>query len=110
MTESLKVLGQSNPAANTLTPIYTCGSGLGATCSSITICNQSPNTTAYFNVSVAVGGAADNPAQYIYYQLPIDPYDTFIATIGFTLAQNDVVRVFATTGNISFSLFGCELS
>jgi hypothetical protein len=110
MTEALKVLGQSFPAANTLTPIYTCGSTLGSTCSSITICNQSPTVTAYFNVSVAIGGSADTPAQYVYYQLPIDPYDTFIATIGFTLAENDVVRVLSTTGTVSFSLFGCELS
>jgi branched-subunit amino acid ABC-type transport system permease component len=110
MTETLKVLGQSLPAANTLTPIYTCGSAFGATCSSITICNQSSSVTAFFNVSVAIGGAADTPAQYIYYQLILDPLDTFIATIGFTLAQTDVVRVLASTASVSFSLFGCELS
>ena len=110
MTETLKVLGQSNPSANTLTIIYTCGSALGATASSITICNQSSTVTAYFNISIAVGGAADNPLQYVYYQLAIDPLDTFIATVGFTFGQGDVVRVFASTGNVSFGLYGAELS
>ena len=109
-TETLKVLAQGNPSASALTPLYTCSSALGATATSITICNQSTNTTAFFNVSIAVGGAVDSPQQYVYYQLILDPTDTFIATIGFTLAQNDVVRVYSTTANLSFNLFGCELS
>jgi len=110
MTETLKVLAQANPTASTITALYTCGSALGAAATSITVCNQSSNVTAYFNISVAPGGAVDAPKQYIYYQLILDPYDTFIATIGFTLSNTDVVRVFASTANLSFSLFGCEVS
>ena len=110
MAETLKVLGQAFPLANTITALYTCGSTYGATASSITICNQNLSTSSFFNVSIAIGGAADSPQQYLYYQLPIDGGDTFIATIGITIGQNDVVRVYANNANLSFQLFGAELS
>ena len=109
MTETLQVLGQLNPPASTLTPLYTCGSALGAAASSISVCNQDI-VPVLFNVSVAVGGAADTPAQYLYYQLSLDTNDTFIATVGITLALNDVVRVWASSANVSFQLFGVQVS
>jgi hypothetical protein len=36
--------------------------------------------------------------------------DTFIATIGVTLATTDKVKVYATTANLTFQLFGSEIS
>ena len=108
MTETLKVLGQSYPSASTLTPLYTC-SAIGAAISSITVCNQGV-ASATFNVSIAIGGAIDAPQQYLYYGLQITPNDTFTATLGLTVAGGDVVRVFSTTGNVSFQLFGSEIS
>jgi hypothetical protein len=109
MTETLKVLGQQNPAATTLTTLYTCASAFGATGSSIVVCNQAA-VASYFSVSVAVGGASDNPSQYLYFELYIDANDTFIATIGMTLSDTDVVRVWASSATVSFTLFGAELS
>jgi hypothetical protein len=108
MTETLRVLGQSNPPASTLTPLYTCGV-IAAAVSSITVCNQDV-VNATFNVSIAVGGAADAPQQYLYYQLQITPSDTFTATLGLTLANSDQVRVFSTSANMSFQIFGSEIS
>lgn len=109
MTDTLLVLGQSNPTANVLTTLYTVPSATSTTISSITVCNQSSGS-ANFNVSIAVAGAADSPQQYIYYQLFLDGNDTFIATVGLTLAATDQVRVLSTTGNLSFGLFGVQIT
>ncbi len=109
MTDTLLVLGQDYPNANVLTTLYTVPSSTSTTVSSITICNQSSGS-ANFSVSVAPSGAADTPSQYIYFQLYLDGNDTFIATVGFTLASTDQVRVLSNTGNVSFSLFGVQIT
>jgi hypothetical protein len=111
MSDALKVLAQSQPAANTLTTIYTVPNtvDIGTTVSSIVICNTAA-TSDVFRISIAIGGAADTPAQYIYYDLPMDGNDTFIATIGISLAEGDEIRVRSTTGNLSFNVFGVEVT
>lgn len=109
MTDTLLVLGQSQPSANVLTTLYTVPASTSTTVSSITICNVS-STTDYFSVSVAPGGASDTLSQYIYYEVFLDGNDTFIATVGFTLATTDVVRCLSLNGNISFSLFGVQIT
>jgi hypothetical protein len=103
------VLGQSNPTANILTSLYTVPAATQTTVSSITVCNLA-NSSTTFSVSIAPGGAADTLSQYVYYNLPLDQNDTFIATVGFTLATTDVVRVLSASGNVSFSLFGVQVS
>jgi len=105
---TLKVLAQSNPTATVLTDFYTAPGGNGVVVSSIVVCNRSASASDTIRVSVAVGGAADGLAQYLYYDLPVLPSDTFAATMGITLAPGDVVRVRATAGTVSFSLFGEE--
>lgn len=109
MTDALKVLGQSYPAAQTLTTLYTVPASTQATASSIVVCNQQP-TLAKFRVSIAPSGAADASSQYLYYDQWLQPNDTFIATIGITLGATDVVRAYSSSGTISFSLFGVEVS
>lgn len=105
MAVELKILGQSKPSAATLTDMYTVPALTSAVCSSIVICNQS-GTPTLFRVSVAIAGAADTPAQYLYYDAPIGSYGTFIATIGITLGAGDVVRVYNNLATCSFNLFG----
>jgi len=46
----------------------------------------------------------------LYYDLPIEANDTFTATIGMTLATTDVVKVYAGTANVSFNLYGTEIT
>lgn len=107
MTETAKVLAQVSPAATTLTTLYTVPSSTSTVVSSIIICNSNSSTVT-FRVSVAVAGAADNVKQYLYYDLPLLANDTFIATIGCTLATTDVVRCYASSTNVSFQMFGIE--
>lgn len=109
MADALKVLGQSAPLAATLTGAYTVPGGTSATVSSITICNRSSTATT-FRISVAIAGAADAVPQYIAYDAPIDGNDTISLTLGITLAATDVVRVYATLANLSFNIFGVEVS
>ena len=109
MAETLKVLGQSAPTAANLTDAYTVPAATSAVVSTITVVNRSVTATA-FRVSVAVAGAGDAVAQYLYYDMPIDGNDSFAATIGITLATTDVVRVYATLATLSFSLFGTEVT
>lgn len=108
MAESLKVLGQVVPSATTLTTLYTVPSSTSTAISSLVICNQN-NSQITFRISIAVAGAADNAKQYLYYNLPLLAYDTFVATIGQSLSAADVVRVYSDTANVSFNVTGVEI-
>jgi len=101
------VLGQANPAAATLTTLYTVPSITYAVGSSIIICNRSATPTE-FRIAIRPAGAAISDEHYIYYDMEV--YKTFIATIGFTLATTDVVSVYATLATLSFNLFGQEIT
>lgn len=109
MATAYKVLGQSSPAATTETDLYTVPAVTSAVASSVIVCNRSA-VLSTFRISIAVGGGATTNKDYIYYDLPIGANDTFIATIGVTLATTDKVKVYASNTNLSFSLYGSEIS
>ncbi len=109
MAVTYKVLDQTRPSAASLTAAYTVPGATSAVVSSLSICNTSATATTA-RVSVAVGGAGDALSQYIYYDLEIPGNDTFVATIGATLAATDVVRVYATLATLTFQLFGSEIT
>jgi len=107
MVEVYKVLAQLSPSATTLTTAYTVPGATSATISSIVICNTTVSSIT-FRISVQIAAAADNIKQYLYYDLPVEGNDTFIATIGITLATTDVVKVYASTTDVAFNIFGVE--
>lgn len=107
MATTYKILGQSKPSAATLTAAYTVPALTTATVSTITVANQSSTATS-FRISVAVNGAADTPAQYLYYDIAISGNNTFATTIGITLGAGDIVRVYNTLATCSFNIFGVE--
>ena len=104
-----KVLGQAAPAATMLTALYTVPASHSVKEAEILVCNRGATATT-FRISVAVGGEADATKQYLYYDVPIDANDSFNASIGLTLAAGDVVRCYAGNANLSFTLFGSEIS
>lgn len=108
MAEYIKILGQSAPTATTLTTVYTVSASLQTVISSIGVCNTSTTATDSFRISIAQGGAVDAATQYIYRDVAIAPKDTFMTTIGITLAETDVVRVYSTNGTSNFVVFGVE--
>lgn len=108
MTEILQVLGQVVPVPNILTTLYTVPADTSASVSSVIVCNQN-SSQILFRFSVAIAGASDDPKQYLYFDLPLDGNDTFIATIGISLGAADEVRVQSDTDNVSFNIFGVEV-
>jgi len=109
MAVTYKVLGQSNPSATTATTLYTVPASTSTVVSTITICNQAGSSDTY-RIAVRPAGATLAASQYIAYNSVIPAYDTISLTIGITLATTDVVTVYAGTTNLSFNLFGSEIS
>ncbi len=108
MATTPKILGQLFPANTTLADIYTAPALTNTTVASLIITNTTGNART-FRISIAIGGAADNNKQYLYYDLPIDANDTFIATIGVTLSAGDKIRVKSDLGNtLAFNVVGIE--
>jgi hypothetical protein len=109
MTEDYKVLGQLAPTATTATDLYTVGSGKKAVISTLIICNRA-GSSATFRVAIRPAGAALANAHYIAYDTPIAANDAIPLTLGITLGPTDVITVYASTANFSFSVFGAELT
>lgn len=109
MAATIKVLGQSNPSATTLTTLYTVPAATSTVCSSIVVCNRSSSATS-FRVAIRPNGIGISNEHYLYYDVAIPGNDTFIATIGATLGDTDIVSVYATDATLSFNLFGQEIS
>jgi glucose-6-phosphate dehydrogenase assembly protein OpcA len=109
MAVTYKVLGQSNPSATTATTLYTVPSSTSTVVSTITICNQG-NASDTYRIAIRPAGATLANSQYIAYNSVIPAYDSISLTIGITLAATDVVTVYAGTTNLSFNLFGSEIS
>jgi hypothetical protein len=104
-----KILGQDAPSAITEIDLYTVPTLTNTVASSVTITNRGA-TVATFRVAVVQGGGVTSPRHYLYYDLPIAGYDTFIATIGVTMDAGDIVRAYASTGDLTFQLFGSEIT
>ena len=109
MATIYKVLGQSNPAATTLTTLYTVPSATDAVVSTIAICNQA-GTSATYRIAVRPAGAAAAAQHYIVYGATVAASDSVLLTLGITLDATDVISVYASSANLSFSAFGSEIS
>lgn len=108
MATTYRVLGQSNPIANTLTTVYTVPSGTQAVVSTVTICNQA-NIATTFKLAVQPANAAIAAKHYVNYDTPLPANDTIALTIGMTLGNTDVVSANCATGNVSINVFGSEI-
>jgi hypothetical protein len=109
MAYSYKVLAQSAPSAVTNTDVYTVGSGKQAIISTITVANRSATARTY-RIAVRPTGATLANQHYIAYDVPISANDTTALTLGITLTATDVVTVYASTADLSFGIFGSEIS
>jgi hypothetical protein len=109
MATTYKVLGQVNPAYETLTTAYTVPSTTQTVISTITICNLGPAPTAY-RIAVRPDGATLENKHYIVYDASIAPQETQTLTLGITIDATDVVTVFAGSATLAFNLFGSEIA
>jgi hypothetical protein len=109
MPQAHKVLGQSSPAATTLTTLYTVPSSTQVVCSSLTICNTASSATTY-RVAIRPSGATVATQHYIAYDAALPANDTVTLTLGIALAATDVVSVYAGATGVAFSAFGVEVT
>jgi hypothetical protein len=109
MAYTYKVLGQSAPSATTNTDLYTVGSGKQAIVSTLVICNRSSSIRTY-RVAVRPAGETLANQHYIAYDVAVGASDSTNLSIGMTLGAADVVTIYASTTDLSFTLFGSESS
>lgn len=105
MATAYKVLGQAAPAAATLYDIYTVPTNSQIVVSTVSVCNRGA-TDATFRLAVRPNGSAVSDSHYVFYDNTIYAKSTVAATIGITADGADVISGYASTGNISFSIFG----
>jgi glucose-6-phosphate dehydrogenase assembly protein OpcA len=109
MPTTYKVLGQSNPSATTATTLYTVPASTQAVVSTIVIANLTA-TAATFRIAVRVAGATLANSQYVAYDITVGASDSTALTLGVTLNATDVLTVYASTANLTFTAFGSEIS
>lgn len=109
MATTYKVLGQSNPAATTLTTLYTVPSATQAVISSISVANLTA-TAATFRIAVRPAGASISNQHYLGYDITVGASDTTIITVGITMNATDVLSVYGSTASLVFQAFGSEVA
>ena len=109
MPTNYKVLGQSNPSATTATTLYTVPSATEAVISTIVVANLVA-TSATFRIAVRPNGATLANSQYIAYDITVGASDSTALTLGITVDATDIITVYASTANLTFTAFGSEIT
>ena len=109
MAYSYKVLGQEIPAANSNVNLYTVPAGTSAIISTVNVCNQSASNVT-FRLSIRPAGVTGTSKHFIVYDSPIPAQDTIALSLGMTLGNTDVITGFSLQGNVSFAVFGTEIT
>lgn len=109
MANTYKVLGQSNPTANTNTTLYTVPAATSAVVSTISVANLGASTT--YRIAIRPGGATLANQHYIVYNAALNAAETQYHTVGISLATTDVITVWnATGGSVAFNAYGTEIT
>jgi hypothetical protein len=109
MPTTYKVLGQSAPSATTNTNLYTVPALTSAVVSTIVVANR-VGTSATYRIAIRPAGATLANEHYIAYDVLVNAADSTTLTLGITLAATDIITVYAGTANLSFSVFGSEIT
>ena len=109
MATNYKVLGQSAPAATTATTLYTVPTSTEAVISTIIVANRAA-TAATYRIAIRPNGATLANEHYIAYDVTVGASDSTTLTLGLTIEAADVVTVYASKANLTFSAFGSEVT
>lgn len=109
MANTYKLLGQSAPSATTSTDLYTVPSATQTVVSTIVVANRSASG-ASFRISVSADGAAISNKDYLAYDVAIAGNGLQALTFGITIDATDKIRVYASSGDLSFNAFGSEIA
>ena len=109
MANTYKVLGQVAPSATTATTAYTVPSSTQAVLSTIVVCNRAGSAGSY-RIAIRPDGASLATTHYVAYDIAIAANDSTALTLGITLGDTDVVTVYASSADMTFSVFGSEIT
>jgi hypothetical protein len=109
MAVNYKILGQSAPSATTDTNLYTVPSATQALVSTLVICNRA-NKAATFRIACRPDGTTLANSHYINYDVAIGANDSINLTLGISLDASDIITVYASTANLTFTAFGSEIT
>jgi hypothetical protein len=109
MPITYKVLGQSAPSATTNTTLYTVPAATSAVISTIVVANRSASSVAY-RIAIRPSGASLANQHYIAFNVAVGAGDSTTLTLGITLAATDLITVYGSTADLSFSVFGSEIT
>lgn len=109
MATTYKVLGQSAPSAATETDVYTVPAATTAVLSTVVVANRSASAVTY-RIAVRPDGVTLANQHYIAYNVSVGASDSTTITLGITMDAGDVLTVYASTGDLSFNVFGSEIA
>lgn len=108
MATTYKVLGQVATSASVLSTLYTVPAATQTVCSTLVISNRGAST--FYRVAVRPAGVSIANQHYIVYDAILNQYDSNFLTLGISMGATDVLSVQAASNDVSFSLFGAEIT
>jgi hypothetical protein len=109
MATTYKSPAQLEPAAQTLSTLYTVPANTQAVISNIHACNLG-STSASIRVAVRPDGASIADQHYLFFGLMITANDTVEFGHGITMDAADVLSVWSSSGSVSFNLSYAEVT
>ena len=110
MAETPKRLGATTVTANTDTALYVVPSVTSTIVSSIAVCNRGSSSATFRVAHIAGALGTVQLSDYLYYDATIAPNDSFIITIGATMATTHTLLVRSNSASVNFVAWGMELS
>jgi hypothetical protein len=110
MPITYKILGQIAPAPASNTMLYVVPAGSNTVVSTLNVCNMGFVPSTFRAMLRPANTQVMAPQHFIAYDTWVPPNDTIVITAGFTLATTDAIYVYANTANLSFNVFGSEIS
>jgi hypothetical protein len=101
---ALRCISQVATAATTETDLVDGSNVEPLQLKSLIVCNRAASA-ATFRMRLAKANEAVATKQYIYYDLPIVPSDSFTLALDIGIEPGDKLVVYASNANLSFNLF-----
>jgi hypothetical protein len=109
MATTYKVLGQKASAATTAETLYTVPSATQAVISTIVVANRAAAAKTY-RIAIRPNGDTLANQHYVAYDVPLAANDSIALTLGITVDATDVITVYASSADLTFTAFGSEIA
>lgn len=112
MPQSYKRLGAIAPSANTQTNVYVVPTSTEAVISTITVCNQTASNASFSLIVMPTGSFASpsSNVNFIVRGAVVPAADTLVLTMGLTANTGTVIAANTNFANVSFAIFGSEIT